>query len=165
MYKQFPPSLSPVEYEPPDYNSSINHQPSVAIVSRANFIQVQGTKNQPIIQYQSPPPNPYEQDPQKDYHIQQSSNTQPIFLDSKTKCNNVASIRVSQIPLYRSQIIWAIANMIFFFPAFLWIPSLIYSLRSKDFFEEGNFSKSKKLAKTARSFNLGCTIFGKFFKK
>lgn len=141
------------EDPPPNYHQGMD-QPAVTIAGPTAYVP------QPPNQYQ----NQYK-------YMEQSYPQQPIIIQQQSPSNRwFHSKGVTPLggapmkSIYNSQIVWAIINAIFFFPLlFLWIPALVFSLKSRDRFKMQDYVEAKKKANIAMLFNLICTILGKIF--
>ena len=170
MSEQTDKNMPSLNYQPPDYNTAINDQPPVAIAGPIGFVPQQPAQQNPNIQYQPPPPNPYGQLPPLNYYGQlppqnygqQPPNTQPVVIIHQGRGNRVGPQHMSTQPLYRAQFIWGIVNAILFFPLyFFWIPALLVANNSKKNYLMNNYPIATRYARNAQILNLICTILGK----
>ncbi len=143
MEKDLHPSL----YPPPSYENSNNEAPAVVLTGPIGFVPYQPTYEQapnPLQYnpypnpptYSLPPPPPPPPPP-------------PVQFQSNRRDN------------HENQLVFSIVNAVIFFPmAFLWIPAIIYSLKSRACFDAEQFAFSNKYGRRANNFNIGCLVSG-----
>lgn len=67
----------------------------------------------------------------------------------------------NQYPQHKYQLVLALVNAFLFLPfAFLWVPALLFSLKSRTFFRLRNFPMASRYARKAKIFNISCLVFG-----
>lgn len=62
---------------------------------------------------------------------------------------------------YKYQLVFALVNAFLFFPfVIVWVPALLFSLKSRTFFRIRNFPMASRYARKAKIFNISCLVFG-----
>jgi len=67
-------------------------------------------------------------------------------------------------PLYRTQLIWAFANMFIFLPLLIWLPGFMTAMYAKKHYRFNEFIRAKKYVRRAKFLNIFALITGKFCK-
>ena len=144
---------------PPPYDD--NNPPTVALADPSRFAPLQPINQQPPGYQPQKPIYP----PQSSIYHQQQPPT--VIIQQQNRPYRWYNPNVVGPPgfkppksIYTSPLTWSIVNSVFFFPLLIWIPGLLFSLKSKNAYKRANYQDSSQNSRRATILNLVCTILG-----